>query len=114
MLNDRSRGYLQNCCYAKQFSMALLHVSHPPAQTCGGEDILYVYISLIFPGHPEFWDPITNSHLPTPHFASPCYITIFYETVFMYLGTPAEQCVEQGRGSCVLYQSNSYILSHDL
>ena len=22
-------------------SMALLHVSYPPAQTCGGEDILY-------------------------------------------------------------------------
>ena len=22
-------------------SMALLHVSHPPVHTCGGEDILY-------------------------------------------------------------------------
>ena len=36
MLNDHSRGYLQNCCYAKQLSMARLHASHPPAQTCGG------------------------------------------------------------------------------
>ena len=43
MLNDRSRGYLQNCCYSK-LSMALIHVSHPPAQTCGGEDIPYIYI----------------------------------------------------------------------
>ena len=43
MLNDHSRGYLQNCCYSKQLSMALLHVSHPPAQTCGGEDILHIF-----------------------------------------------------------------------
>ena len=35
--------------------MALLHVSHPPVQTCGGEDI---YMFLIFPGHPEFWTPL--------------------------------------------------------
>ena len=47
MLNDPSRGYLQNCCYSKQFSMALLHVSHPPAQICGGEAILYIYFSNI-------------------------------------------------------------------
>ena len=58
MLNDHSRGYLQNCCYAKQLSMALLHVSYLPVQACGGEDILYVYIFLIFPGHPEFWTPL--------------------------------------------------------
>ena len=57
MLNDHSRGYLQNCCYSKQLSMALLHSSHPPAQTCGGEDILYIFF-LIFPGHPEFWTPL--------------------------------------------------------
>ena len=39
--------------------MALLHVSHPPAQTGGGEDILYIYIFfLICPGHPEFWTPL--------------------------------------------------------
>ena len=43
VLNNRSRGYLKNCRYSKQLSMALLHVSHPPAQTCGGEDILYIY-----------------------------------------------------------------------
>ena len=28
-------------------SMALLHVSHPPAQICGGEAILYIYFSNI-------------------------------------------------------------------
>ena len=50
-------GYLQNCCYTVQLSMALLHVSHPPVQTCGGEDILYIFF-LIFPGHPEFWTPL--------------------------------------------------------
>ena len=65
MLNDGSRGYLQNCCYAKQLSMALLHVSNPPGQTCGGEDILYIFF-LIFPGHPEFWTPITNPNLGAP------------------------------------------------
>ena len=71
MLNNCSRGYMQNCCYAKQLSMALLHVSHPPAQTCGGDDILYIYIFfLIFPGH---WvlDPITNLYLPTPPWLHP-------------------------------------------
>ena len=46
MLNDHSRGYLQNFCYSKQLSMALLHVSHPPAQTCGGENILYFFSSI--------------------------------------------------------------------
>ena len=66
MLNDGSRGYLQNCCYVKQLSMALLHVSHPPAQTCGGEDILYIYTFLIFPGH-RVLDPIINPYLgPRP------------------------------------------------
>ena len=41
MLNDHSWGNLQNSCCAKQLSMALLHVSYPLVQTCGGEDILY-------------------------------------------------------------------------
>ena len=63
MLNDRSRGYLQNRCYSKQLSMALLHVSHPPAQTCGAEDILYIHFFLVFPGH-RVLDPITNPYLP--------------------------------------------------
>ena len=36
MLNDCSRGYLQNCCYVKQLSMALLYVSHlPSSDLCG-------------------------------------------------------------------------------
>ena len=38
--------------------MALLHVSLPVAQTGGGEDILYIFFSLIFPGHPEYWIPL--------------------------------------------------------
>ena len=32
-----------SCCYAKQLWMALLRVSLPPAQACGGEDILYIF-----------------------------------------------------------------------
>ena len=40
--------------------MALLHVSYPPAQTCGGEDILYIFF-LIFPGHLELWTPLQIS-----------------------------------------------------
>ena len=36
LLNDRSRGYLQNCCYSKQLSMALLHASHPPSSDLWG------------------------------------------------------------------------------
>ena len=43
MLNDHTRGKLQSCCYAKQLWMALLHLSLPPAQACGGEDILYLF-----------------------------------------------------------------------
>ena len=65
MLNNCSRGYLQNCCYSKQLSMALLHASHPPAQTCGGKDILCIYIFLIFHG-PRVLDPIANPCLGPP------------------------------------------------
>ena len=74
MLNDCSRGYLQNCCYSKQLSMALLHASHPPAQACGSQDILHIYIYfffLIFPGH-RVLNPITNPYLRSP-LAAPCY-----------------------------------------
>ena len=48
MLNDHSCGYSQNCCYAKQLSIALLNVSHPPTgvQTHGGEDTPYIYYFL--------------------------------------------------------------------
>ena len=75
MLNELSRGYLQNCCYSKQLSMAPFHVSHPPAQTCGGENTLYIYF-LIFPGH---WvlDPITNPYLGPPTLVAPCYTSTF-------------------------------------
>ena len=46
MLKDHSRSYLQNCSYAKQLSKVMLHVSHPPAQTCGDEDSIYIYIQI--------------------------------------------------------------------
>ena len=55
---------LENCWYAEQLSMALLHVSHPPVQTCGGEDILY-FLNY-------FLDPITNPCLGA-HLAALCY-----------------------------------------
>ena len=42
--------------------MALLRVSHPPVQTCGGEDILYFYISWT----PRVLDPVTNPSLGGP------------------------------------------------
>ena len=54
MLNDGSRGYLKNCCYAKQLSMALLHVSHPPVQTCRAEDISYFYFLDILSSEPHY------------------------------------------------------------
>ena len=71
MLSNCSRAYLQNCCYSKQISKALLHASHPPAQTCGGEDILYIYFFLVFPGR-QVLGPITNPYLGSP-LAAPCY-----------------------------------------
>ena len=43
----------------------------PQAQTCGGEDILYIYF-LIFPGYLEFWTP-----LPIPIWASPLGCTCY-------------------------------------
>ena len=36
MLNDHSRGYLQNCCYAKQLSVALLPVPPSPSSDLWG------------------------------------------------------------------------------
>ena len=72
MLNDCSRGYPQNCCYSKQLSMALLHASHPPAQSGGGEDILYIFF-LIFPRYLDFWTPLQIPIWGTP-LAARCYI----------------------------------------
>ena len=62
MLNDCFRGYLQNCCYSKQLSMALLHVSHPRAQTS------YIYIFFFSSISWTHWvlDPIINPHLGSP------------------------------------------------
>ena len=76
MLNDHSRSYLQNCCYSRQVSMALLHASHPPAQTCRGEDILYMYFSNIS------WTPNSGPHYKSPFapstWAAPCYTTCLH------------------------------------
>ena len=72
MFNDHSGGYLQNCCCSNQLSVARLHASHPPAQTCGGEDIVYIFFSNIS------WTPSSGPHykslfgLPHP-LAEPCY-----------------------------------------
>ena len=51
--------------------MALLHASHPPAQTYGGEDILYIFFFLS-------WTPSSGPHYkslfaPLPPLAAPCY-----------------------------------------
>ena len=35
MLNDRFRGYLQNCCYPNQLSMVLLYACHPQLKLVG-------------------------------------------------------------------------------
>ena len=83
MLNNHSRGYLQNCCYSKQLLRALLHLVNPPAQTCGSEDILCTHIFLIFPGHPEFWTPL---QIPIwgPLLAVLCYSYTFHIIAKMY------------------------------
>ena len=52
--------------------MALLHVPLPPAQTGGGEDI--IFFSLIFPEHREFWTPL-QIPICHPTLAAPCYKT---------------------------------------
>ena len=54
----------------KQLWMALLQVTLPPAQTGGGEDIIYIF--LIFPGHLEFWTPL-KSLFGAPLLVAPCY-----------------------------------------
>ena len=81
MLNDLSRGYLQNCCYLKQLWMALLHVSYPPAQSGGGEDILYTYIFFSnISWTPWVLGPITNPYLGVPPLTAPCYmLTVFFK-----------------------------------
>ena len=61
--------------------MALLHVSHPPAQTCGGEDIIYIYIYFNISWTPSSLDPITNPYLGPHPLAAPCYNT----TCILYL-----------------------------
>ena len=64
MLNDHSRGYMQNLLF-KTILMALLYAFQPPAQSCRGEDIIYIFF-LIFSGH-RVLDLITNPYLtPSP------------------------------------------------
>ena len=69
--------------------MALLHVSLPPAQACGGEDILYIYIFLVFPGHLKFWTP-----LQTPIRGPPLACTLFqYGHINYYPALPSFEYV---------------------
>ena len=54
--------------------MALPHVSLPPAQAYGGEDILYIYIYIYISNiswKPGVLDPITNPYLGTPSWLHP-------------------------------------------
>ena len=53
MVNDHSRGYLQNCCYSKQLSMALLHASHPQIRLVGVRTS-YIYISWTVSSGPHY------------------------------------------------------------
>ena len=48
---------------------ALLHVSLPPAQACGGEGILYVFFNISWT--PWVLDPITNPYLGPPSWLHP-------------------------------------------
>ena len=61
----------------------LFPVSLPPAQACGGEDILYIYF-LIFPGHLEFWIPL-QILFGAPLLAAPCYTISLKDTSKLYL-----------------------------
>ena len=54
MLNDHSRGYLQNCCNAKLLNGPAPCVSSPSSDLWGWGHPIF----LIFPGHPEFWNPL--------------------------------------------------------
>ena len=60
--------------------MTLLQASHPLAQTCWGEDILYIFFFLIFPGHLEFWTP-----LQIPSWGLPLGCTLLQEELEMVL-----------------------------
>ena len=76
MLNNHSRGQLQSCCCTKQLSMALLHVSHYPAQTGGGEDILYIFFQYFL--DTKFWTSLQIFiWAPPPILPAPCYRKTF-------------------------------------
>ena len=51
-------------------SQWLCSMCYPPAQTCGGEDIQYIYFSNIS-WTPWVLDPTTNPHLGTPTWLHP-------------------------------------------
>ena len=44
----------------------------PQLRLVGGEDILYIYFFLIFPGHPELWTPL-QIPIWAPLLAAPRY-----------------------------------------
>ena len=104
MLNDHSRGYLQSCCYSKQLSMALLHVSYPPAQICGGEDILHISFFLYF------LDTLSSEpNYKSPFEAPPLGCTLvqyyFYLQLLFYVTCPVPTNVKE---ECI---SSFYFLS---
>ena len=60
--------------------MALPPVSHPPVQSCGGEDILYFYISWT----PWVLDPITNPFGAVLAASRYNFIYILYNIIVAY------------------------------
>ena len=108
MLNGYSWSYLQNCCYAKQLSMALLHVSHPPVQTCGGEDIPCIFFSISW----TLWvlDSITNQYLGFPwlHPVTVHVINLFLKVISLTKQNDSHcvcVCIE---GKCLKWRTCDY------
>ena len=80
MLNDRARGYLQNLLF-KTTLKDPAPFAPSPSSDLWGEDVLCIYIFLIFPGHPEFWTPL-QIPMWAPTLAVPCYnIKLYYKAI---------------------------------
>ena len=67
----------------------------PQAQTCWGEDILYIFF-LIFPGHLEFWTP-----LQIRMWGSPLGCTLFHDLLLISLTIPCAH-LKTRRGQSLL------------
>ena len=79
--------------------MALLHVSHPPAQTGGGVDIIYIFFSLIFSEHPEFWTPLQIPIWGPPSWLHP----VTYRAIgFLQADTICKEMLQTRKMSVVL------------